>query len=454
MSNVFDSAFDKESRYISLTASIYFGGSEEAPLDVTRDNYLMDFSLLEELASDAKNPVGNISSNECTFTLFNEDDIFNPKNVTGPYAGKIQSGLRIVVTAREEESMQDTNVGTFYVTSWLAGLYKGYANIECTDKLGSILKLTMPSIDVHQDESVYAFFQRIFYSIGLTDNDFVIDTSLQKVYIPFTYSKKGTVGENLQALAVSYMCNIFTNRVNQIEVLPILNTTEIITEVSSDNQLMDIDLEQSVLKTYTGARLTYALPHIGDCDNILSLPTYDIASGINQLKHLDISKGPVVLYSYCSIDRALKSRLTDAEGTPWDITLTITNSGVSVEQVDINIFGRLLTNNYTVLTTEISSNTLESTLEVTTDYIQTKELATQYLQILKNYISSDIPFITVEARGNLSLDIGSVVTLKDIKHNLSFTAKVYRADYKYDGSLSATYVFLNLTDLGGEAIGF
>ena len=61
--------FDARERFILAKLEVYFDGLAHTPLTVNRDDYLVDFTLLEETGAESENPVGAISANELTFTL-------------------------------------------------------------------------------------------------------------------------------------------------------------------------------------------------------------------------------------------------------------------------------------------------------------------------------------------------------------------------------------------------
>lgn len=66
-----DADFNAASREISMRLDIYL---DETPLEVTKQNYLIDSSWLEEGSADSSNPFGAVSSNELSldFTTIKE----------------------------------------------------------------------------------------------------------------------------------------------------------------------------------------------------------------------------------------------------------------------------------------------------------------------------------------------------------------------------------------------
>ena len=84
--------YNSQDRCIVWKLDIYFDGINKEPLSITRDNYLIDADLLEEASADSKDPFGSVSSNELSFSLYNENGMFSPTVATGEYYGKIKTG--------------------------------------------------------------------------------------------------------------------------------------------------------------------------------------------------------------------------------------------------------------------------------------------------------------------------------------------------------------------------
>ena len=86
-----DAMYNAESRYIHERFLIYF---TSVPLEVTKSNYLVSSSVLEESSKLSDSPFGTITSNELTLSLFNESGLFNPQNTSSPYYGQIKKGIK------------------------------------------------------------------------------------------------------------------------------------------------------------------------------------------------------------------------------------------------------------------------------------------------------------------------------------------------------------------------
>ena len=114
-----DSAYNNRSRRVYYKVDVFFNGRTEPPLEITRDNYLISSSLLEE-ATAGDTPFNNVSSNEVSFVLDNPKRIFNPTNMSSPYYNKMHRGVPVSVSIRCSEDDEWSPLGDFYVTDWQA----------------------------------------------------------------------------------------------------------------------------------------------------------------------------------------------------------------------------------------------------------------------------------------------------------------------------------------------
>ena len=91
----------------------------------------------------------------------------------------------------------------------------------------------------------------------------------------------------------------------------------------------------------------------------------------------------------------------------------------------------------------ILTDSTPNVLKVTNRYIQTTDYAKQYKAMLDACISSDMPTLTLQVRGNPLLNIGDKIRVQSAKYNLDFTGILQRVKYNYIGSLSCEITLLN-----------
>ena len=139
-----DADFNAASREISMRLDIYL---DETPLEVTKQNYLIDSSWLEEGSADSSNPFGAVSSNELSFRLYNDNGIFSPTNPSSPYFGKIRNGIKVIPYINVEGTEWE-QLGEYFVTDWEAAITGTYADVITNDQWYQIFSSAAPNYPV------------------------------------------------------------------------------------------------------------------------------------------------------------------------------------------------------------------------------------------------------------------------------------------------------------------
>lgn len=447
--------FDAQERFIIAKLEIYFDGIDSAPLTVNRDEYLIDFTVLEETGAEAENPVGAISANEFTFTMYNPDRIFSPTNTESPYYGKININVPVKAYISVEDRVEEAEwllLGTFYVDTWDTAIGSSVVNVSCTDKLRRILEQPMPALQVEINESYADFFRRIFTSLEIPTSDVIIDSTLDKV-LKYSYNNDGQVIDTLQPIAEAAMCYVYMGRDNKIHVIDMMTDEDPVATFADTNQVKTIDIPQSILKTYSTVELIYSMPSISPDIVVLTMTDASLVPGLGHLNRYKVSQGPVYTYQYLSLLKAATSTVQGMHCNSWEVSLDTFNSSSTPEAGDIEIIGNVIYANQTTI--EKQNPAAVATIgvkpfSITNLFIQDTVYANQYADVMLNFITVDVPLIEVEARGNPLVLLGDTVLLQDDTHGVVYNTKVVRAEYRYDGSLTCSYTLLNTEALGGE----
>lgn len=451
-----NSDFDAHERFIIAKLEIYFDGIDSTPLTVNRDKYLIDFTLLEETGAEAENPIGAISANELTFTMYNPDRIFSPTNTESPYYGKININVPVKVYISVDDEVEEAEwllLGIFYVDTWDTAIGSSVVNVSCTDKLRRILEQPMPALQVEINESYADFFRRIFTSLGVPTEDVVIDSTLDKV-LKYSYNNDGQVIDTLQPIAEAAMCYVYMGRDDKVHIVDMMAEEEPVATFADTNQVKTIDIPQSILKTYSTVELIYSTPSISPDIVVLTITDASLVPGLGALNRYKVSQGPVYVYQYLNLLKATTSTIQDMHCTSWEVSLDTFNSSSTPETGDIEIIGNVIYANQTTI--EKQNPAAVATIgvkpfSITNLFLQDAEYANQYADVMLNFITVDVPLIEVEARGNPLVLLGDTVLLQDDTHGVVYNTKVVRAEYRYDGSLTCSYTLLNTEALGGDS---
>jgi len=445
--------FDSDLRAIIAKADIYFDGLNQPPVTVTKDDYLVDFHLLEEAGAEDNGPTGVASANELTLTLYNEQNRFSVINVTGPYAGKIKAKIPIRLYVKQTEAVYDTGVdgwvpmGTYYVNDWVCDSGSTTASITGYDKLYNIGQYDTPMIYVKKDTTLAAMLSDMFIALGLVVNvDFVVDTSLTQV-VKYGWLTAQKVLATLQDFTKIGFCFCYVRRDG---ILAIVNIRTIATSVASltdDNQIVNVSLPQSNISTYDGLEVSYTLPGINPVQSVLGLSKITIPPGVHTLLKIQFTTSPVLTISHVEVLNGENTDCTDVAYNSNDCTLTFHNVGNVDEVLDINVYAWTLVANTATQTTDVDDSLAPKRFQIGNYLLQDTAYIAQLTTILLKFIQSHDTFVIMHTRGNPLLELSDTVTCTDAQTGLSIVGKCYRFEYTFDGTLSCDIKVMNTTTI-------
>jgi len=432
-----DADFNAHSRIISLKLEIYFNGIGETPLTVTKDNYLIDSDWLEESSADSSTLFGSISSNELTFRLNNENGIFSPTKVSGPYYGLIKKGVVIIPYIRPESSTEDIDweqLGKYYVTGWTATVTGIYADVTANDEWQKVFKSAAPNYPVTKNVTFKAAFENLINLMGfnVTVSD-ALDTELLYSYI------EGNPLSFLEDLATGALAFLTCSRTGSLEVDAFIKNRTVRATLTDDDQIMSVDAKQSISRAYNGVELTYSIPQITEQTKLIDAQDIAVSPGHTQLSNLALSSGPLaILTSVCIQGTLYNVTLRSFEATPWLVTLYLTNPAAESVYINVIVYGTTVT-----FTDVILADSNDTLLKVSSKYIQTAAYAEYYKDILNAFVNNTIPTLTLTTRGNPLLRVGDRLLIQSTQYSLEFDGVIQRLKYAYQGSLSCDMTLIN-----------
>lgn len=432
-----DEDFNAHSRCILLKLDIFFDGLQNEPLTVTRSDYLIDAELLEEAGAEDNNPLGAISANELSFSLYNDNGIFNPTNPESPYYGKIKTNVPIIPYMKPDmDDGTEVNwikMGVYYVSDWNATITGAAASITANDKLQQVFLEPAPVIPVGLNKTQEDFFQEVFDALGYAAN-ISKDLNATLLYTFTEGEQKKFLQEMLQG-AIAY-CTCDKN--GDIVIEPLDGNKPLRATLTDSDQIISVDAKQSIIKTYGGVELTYVLPQLTEAVQLLQIKEANVPAGVFTHNKVAFSKGPAkTITNVYALTENKEVTIVDYVNSPWDITLVTKNESTQTTS-DLAVYGIAVDFVQSILT----DNAL-NVLKVTNRYVQTTDYAKQYKAMLEAFVNSDMPTLTLQVRGNPLLNIGDKIRVQSTNYNLDFTGILQRIKYNYVGSLSCEITLLN-----------
>ena len=439
-----DDNYNSSTRYLEQKAIIYFSSSNI--LEITRDNYLVTSSVLEEAhAQSGSAPFGGVTSNELSLELLNEGGIFSPTNNNSPYYGLMKKGIKIelfirpvVESENEDEQYEWDPLGVYYIVDWQAKVTGLIATITANDKLYKAFSKDLTALPISRNKTQKEFYEYIFDNLGLQGD---IDKTLNTL-IRYAYIDKSTK-ELLSMLNMSALADCFCKHDGTLKVQHLTNIPALRATITDNDQVLFAKIEQSLDYDYDGVNLVYNLPQESDVRCVLSLKDMIIPEGTSKRNNVSLTGTPLLKLCY-SILSGVKAHISSIEATPVSVNFSIDNPEVETEDCTIDIYGTLLVNNEITLGKEV-----ENCLVINNLYIQEAAYANIVYNHLDAYIRNLLPILKLEVRGNPKLELGDVIQVDSDKYNLHYKGLLIQQTFDYDGSLKSTITLLNTSILGG-----
>ena len=439
-----DAVYNQETRFIEQKAVIHFSSSNALP--ITRDNYLVTSSVLEEAHSQSGSvPFGGVTSNELSLELLNENGIFSPTNKNSPYYGLMQKGVKIelfirpVVDTEDEERQYEWDpLGVYYVTDWQAKVTGLIATVIANDKFYKAFNKDLRALPIHRNMTQKEFYEYIFDNLNIKgDIDNTLTAKLKYAYI------SQETKEMLATLNLSALADCFCKHDGSIKVQHLINIGESRAIITDANQILSANIEQSLIYNYDGVNITYNMPQESDPCNVLSLKDVTIPKGISSRNNVSLTGTPLLGLCY-SILRGVKAHITNLTATTYTIDITTENEEETTDNCLIDIFGRTLVNNEITIGLET-----DNPLAINNPYIQDSDYAEKVYKHLKAYVNNQLPILELEVRGNPKFELGDIIEADSNKYGLHYEGVLIKQTFDYDGSLKSTITLLNTRILKG-----
>jgi hypothetical protein len=399
-------------------------------------------TLLVEACSESRNPVGNVTSNELTVDINNENRWYNLTTANSP-ANMIKPGVKSIAHIGIQIPNGDfefTILGTFYLTDWSAPSSTSIATMTANDRLMKMMDLPAQNKMPLQNVTVKALFEYLFTSIGLTQNDYEIDATLTR-QISVGWIPADKVGAVLQSYSIAGMCNIFVSPDDKIRVVDLLASPNPVETISQDDQIISFDNDQGFSTIYSAVEVTYKTPRLADASQVLSIDNITIPTGDSVITQATFSN-PVGTVAYASLPGSVNTQIVGLTYGTQSIDVEVSNTGAGDEIVSLVVYGNEIQSDGAVV--HVQDDSLYSVwpdkvLSIENDFIQSKDEAQTYASSIIKLASNPQAIYRVSVRGNPALEVMDAIKVQGgdfIKVAQDITSIVLRQTLTYDGGLS------------------
>lgn len=430
-----DTMYDAESRYIHQIFKIYF--SESDPLEVTKENYLISSSFLEESYKLSDSPFGDVSSNETSFTLYNENGLFNPSNRDSKYYGRIKKGIKIEAFIRPDESDEWDPMGVFYVDDWYTSSSGVTAEVTAHDALYNVLNGSVPSFPVFRNITFATFMSMYFSYFGYdADIDPSVDLVIPYVYTSAYSNNKAFLSDILKAA----LADCFCDHAGRIKVVSKVSARPKRAALTDDNQIINISIKQSITTDYDSVTVEYNKGQESNEQPLVELNAFEVSPGINSTGKLSLSRQPVLSIRSLKTTCADAIRIVSFNASANELTASLQSTVDASTRLDI--VGTVLDSvKFSI------GEAVNAPLEIKSLFIQEIGTALNIKDYAQAYIDANMPTLELSIRGNPRLQLGDKIEIDSAYYKVKYIGVIVMAKYEYEGSLSCSLTLVDASKI-------
>ncbi len=403
---------------------------------------LVSLRLLEEReASQGSLPVGNISANELTLTLNNEDKKFDVDNDQSPLKNLLKPNRRIQLRLGVEinEEMEWVPLGTFWSLDWDSPDDTLEATVTARDRMELLRKGTYQTSQVQQNKSLKELAEAVLQDAGLTSSEYVIDEALDDIIIPYSWFNPVSHREALRLIAEAGLAVAFQNRDGKIQIESFLiSGDEPVLEITEDDYFPPLrapsrqdQVANEIIVDTQPLRPATTPEEVYRSNEPMTIPastTKTITAFYNKTPVIDAT---------ASLDNPPAGiSITEAVYYGWGASVKIQNTNDTDQQVTLYVEGKPLSvqNRERAIARDETSILENSVLRFefpANPLVQTLEQAQAIADALLASVKDPRRDLEVDWRGNPALLLGDRVTVKGQDYY------VIRQEIEWAGALSA-----------------
>jgi hypothetical protein len=330
-------------------------------------------------------------------------------------------------------------LGTFWSLDWDSPDDSLEATVTARDRMELLRKGTYQTSQILQNKSLYDLAKDVLQDAGLNSNEYIIDTDLQSIVVPYAWFNPISHREALRRIAEAGLAAAFQNRDGKIQIESFLITgDEPVLEITEDDYFPPLrapsrqdQVANEIIVDTQPLRPASAAEEVYRSNEPITIPastTKTITAFYNQ---------PPVIEAVASLDNPPTGvSITDATYYGWGASVAIRNTNATDQQVTLIIQGKPLTvqGKERVIARDDANITENGVLRFefpANPLVQTLDQAQAIADTLLASVKEPRRDAEVEWRGNPALELGDRVTVKGQDYH------VIRQELDWQGYLQA-----------------
>ena len=311
-------------------------------------------------------------------------------------------------------------LGTFWSLDWDSPDDSLEATVTARDRMELLRKSTFQTSQVLTNKSLYELAEAVLQDAGLTSGEYIIDTDLQSIVIPYAWFNPVSHREALRKIAEAGLAAAFQNRDGKIQIESfLLSGDEPVLEITEDDYFPPLrapsrqdQVANEIIVDTQPLRPASAAEEVYRSNEPITIPAsttktitafYNKTPVIDAVATLDSSPAGVAIAETTYYGWGASIKIANSTGTDQQVTLAIQGRPLTVQNKERAVARdeTSITENG-VLRYEFPANPLVQTLA------QAQAIANTLLASVKDPRRD----IEVEWRGNPALLLGDRVTVK------------------------------------------
>lgn len=408
--------------------------------EVYESEDLFSINLLEEQESQGGSlPIGNVSSNEIRIRLNNEDRHFDPNNRQSPLHNQLKKNRRIKAWLGAEVvpgEIEWYSLGEFWTIDWQVPELDYYAETTGRDRLELMRQTEFTASKVYKDYTLYQLAEIILQDYGLTPDQYVIDTALQNITVPYAWFDRISHRAALQKIATAALARVYVDRQGRVVIRVFKPTAKPIFEFNNDN-IFDKDQPLAWERTINNVEVKTNPLRPGLLEDIVQdTEEFVVPAGgeVKQIYSFNIT--PVVDVQPPEIEADDSISVKEYTAYAWGIDIVFQNIGTIDQSVfSVTVKGKKLEpSGGRVAVAKDEKSIREQGLQKITienEFVQTYDRAQSIADSLLAVYKEPDHDLTLDARGNIALQLGDRIKASKDEYF------IVQQELDWAGSLSA-----------------
>jgi hypothetical protein len=330
-------------------------------------------------------------------------------------------------------------LGTFWSLDWDSPDDSLEATVTARDRMELLRKGTYQTSQVQQNKTLYQLAGDVLQDAGLNSSEYIIDTDLQSIVVPYSWFNPMSHREALRLIAEAGLAAAFQNRDGKIQIESFLiSGDEPVLEITEDDYFPPLrapsrqdQVANEIIVDTQPLRPATTPEEVYRSNEPITIPgniTKTITAFYNQSPVID---------AVASLDSPPAGvSITEATYYGWGASVSIRNTNPTDQQVMLVIEGKPLTvrNKERAIARDETSITENGALRYefpANPLVQTLDQAQAIADSLLASVKEPRRDIEVEWRGNPALLLGDRVTVKGKDYH------VIRQEIDWQGYLQA-----------------